>query len=234
MQEVAQTTNYIGAKKDGDEGALERISTVDEDQQELERFWNECRAEVTQSLIGLQPHDALAGDVFSLSLEVSQRFNQAQLPSMQTGLFSYFVQSIVAKWCMYANKDESVNYAQRAEAIITELKEKAYHKLAPTRPTYSDDDYPPEPPEPTVVWATKAYVDGVADAITATIPTKTSDLDNNSGYITSASLPTKTSQLTNDSGYITTAALASYATTEYVNGLVGNINTALESIIGED
>lgn len=35
------------------------------------------------------------------------------------------------------------------------------------------------------------------------IPTKTSQLRNDSGYITSASLPTKTSQLQNDSGYIT-------------------------------
>lgn len=35
------------------------------------------------------------------------------------------------------------------------------------------------------------------------VPTKTSDLTNDSGFITSASLPTKTSQLTNDSGFIT-------------------------------
>ena len=38
---------------------------------------------------------------------------------------------------------------------------------------------------------------------TTVIPTKTSDLTNDSGFITSASLPTKVSDLTNDSGYIT-------------------------------
>lgn len=37
------------------------------------------------------------------------------------------------------------------------------------------------------------------------IPTATSDLTNDSGFITSADIPTKTSDLTNDSGYITTA-----------------------------
>ena len=36
-----------------------------------------------------------------------------------------------------------------------------------------------------------------------TIPTKTSQLNNDSGYITSSSVPTKTSQLNNDSGFIT-------------------------------
>lgn len=35
------------------------------------------------------------------------------------------------------------------------------------------------------------------------LPTKTSDLTNDSGFITSASLPTKTSDLNNDSGFIT-------------------------------
>lgn len=37
------------------------------------------------------------------------------------------------------------------------------------------------------------------------IPTKTSDLTNDSGFVTSAAVPTKTSQLTNDSGFITDA-----------------------------
>lgn len=39
------------------------------------------------------------------------------------------------------------------------------------------------------------------------IPSKTSDLTNDSGYITASALPTKTSDLTNDSGFITSAAL---------------------------
>ena len=37
------------------------------------------------------------------------------------------------------------------------------------------------------------------------IPTATSELTNDSGYITSADVPTATSQLTNDSGFITSA-----------------------------
>lgn len=49
--------------------------------------------------------------------------------------------------------------------------------------------------------ATKKYVD---DSVPV-VPTKTSDLTNDSGYITSSSLPTKTSDLTNDSGFVTSA-----------------------------
>ena len=39
------------------------------------------------------------------------------------------------------------------------------------------------------------------------VPTKTSDLTNDSGFITSADVPTATSELTNDSGFITSADL---------------------------
>lgn len=42
-----------------------------------------------------------------------------------------------------------------------------------------------------------------------TIPAKTSDLDNDSGFITIGSVPTSTSELTNDSGFITASAVPS-------------------------
>ena len=57
---------------------------------------------------------------------------------------------------------------------------------------------------------------------TPDIPTKTSDLTNDSGFITSSSLPTKTSDLTNDSWFITNNALSGYQTT-------ANIKTNLTS-----
>ena len=70
-----------------------------------------------------------------------------------------------------------------------------------------------------------------------TIPTKTSDLTNDSGFITASSLatvatsgsyndlsnkptiPTKTSDLTNDSGYVTASSLAAVATSGSYNDL---------------
>lgn len=40
-----------------------------------------------------------------------------------------------------------------------------------------------------------------------TVPTKTSDLTNDSGYITAAAIPANVSTFTNDAGYVTAAAL---------------------------
>ena len=46
------------------------------------------------------------------------------------------------------------------------------------------------------------------------IPTKTSDLTNDSGFITSANVPTKTSQLTNDSNFATTSDVSTAVATK--------------------
>lgn len=58
-----------------------------------------------------------------------------------------------------------------------------------------------------------------------TVPTKTSQLQNDSGYITSSAIPTvptKTSDLTNDSGYITSADIPSVPV-QSVNGKTGTV-----------
>lgn len=43
--------------------------------------------------------------------------------------------------------------------------------------------------------------------INITVPTKTSDLTNDSGFVTNSGIPSKTSQLTNDSGFITSSSI---------------------------
>lgn len=57
-----------------------------------------------------------------------------------------------------------------------------------------------------------------------TVPTRTSQLINDSGFITNATLPTKTSELTNDSGYITESELdnKNYANKDYVTSAINN------------
>lgn len=57
-----------------------------------------------------------------------------------------------------------------------------------------------------------------------TIPTQTNQLENNSGFITSADVPTKVSELENDSGYITDAALNGYAKTNDIPTKVSQLN----------
>ena len=55
---------------------------------------------------------------------------------MQLGLFSYFVQNIAGNWYVFTNKKEAGDFADRGSAILEEVKEKAFFKKKPVRPTY--------------------------------------------------------------------------------------------------
>ncbi|WP_304418998.1 hypothetical protein [Muribaculum intestinale] len=168
MREVAVTTAYTGAKMDNDENALHRISTVDEDENHLERFWDESRADICQELIGLvtfegmvnnsvrpdypfnpvMPVEPLATTAelpiiqarqhYELRLDVSKSFDEALLPSMRLSLFNFFIQNIVAKWYIYTNKNEAGDYADKATTLLDDIHRKAVYKKKPTRPTYDD------------------------------------------------------------------------------------------------
>lgn len=160
MQEVAVTTSYTGGKMDGDEKALRRISTVDEDEQHLERFWEESRTDICQELIGLVSFEGMASDLsgpgsgmtdplkpikpmeppvhYELRLEVSRSFDSALLPSMRLSLFSFFVHNIAAKWYVYTNKGEAGEYADKAATLLDDIHRKALYKKRPIRPTYDD------------------------------------------------------------------------------------------------
>lgn len=55
-------------------------------------------------------------------------------------------------------------------------------------------------------------VNGQTGAVTIDVPTKTSDLTNDSNFATTSDIPTKTSQLQNDSGFITDADIPTVPT----------------------
>lgn len=140
LHEVAQTTGYVGAKMDNDENAYERISTVDEDNSELQRFWNESRAELAKAFIRVLEFEGMqSDDTYSLVLNVSVSFDVALVEGMQLGLYSFFVQNITAKWFVFTNKKEAGDYAGKAAEILAEIREKAHFKKKPTRPTYNNN-----------------------------------------------------------------------------------------------
>lgn len=138
FEEVAQTSAYTAAKTDGDANAYERMTIVDEDESKLNRFWDESRADVVQALIRMIESEGMStdGDTYQLGLNVSESFEKALLPSIETGLFSYFVKSIVGKWFAYTNKKDSGEYATMGKAMLEGVKAKLLYKKKPERPEY--------------------------------------------------------------------------------------------------
>lgn len=139
MREVAVTTAYTGGKMDKDENALDRISTVDEDESHLERFWDESRADLCQELLELVTFEGMQNESnYEARLNVSKSFEEALLPSMNKSLYSFFVHNICAKWYVYTNKAEAGDYADKAATLLDDIHRKAVYKKRPIRPTYDD------------------------------------------------------------------------------------------------
>lgn len=134
-EEVSRTTSYTGAKMD-DEHAYDRIFTTDEDRSMLERFWNECRNTVCNSMKKVLTSESETDGVFSLALELSNSFDEALTESMQRSLFSFFVMNITAKWYTFTNKEEATGYATEAATYLEDIMRKAYFKKRPVRPIY--------------------------------------------------------------------------------------------------
>lgn len=135
-EEVAQTTSYTGAKMD-DEHAYGRIFTTDEDKSMLERFWNECKNTVCNSLKKILVHEVEEAGEYRLSLGLSNSFDENLTESMQRSLFSFFVMNITSKWYTFTNKQEATGYATEAATYMEDIMRKAFFKKRPTRPTYN-------------------------------------------------------------------------------------------------
>lgn len=133
FEEVAKTTAYIGAKKmDGAGAAYDRIFTTDSDKEMIGRFWSES-ADVITNLLQRFIMSVSFGDTYKITLSMSSRYDENLTNSISSTIFSFFVSSIVAKWCEITDKDNVKDYADNASALLLDIKEKIFHKKKPTR-----------------------------------------------------------------------------------------------------
>lgn len=139
--EVAKTTAYAGSKMTDDEGAYDRIFTTEADRMMLERFWIEACNEATEEfkpfiLSVSEQKEGKEPDLtrdYSVELELSSRFDTNLKGSMETSLFSFFVATIVGKWCKFTDKGETGSYSDDARKALMDIHSKMYYRKKPTR-----------------------------------------------------------------------------------------------------
>ena len=137
MTEVAKTTAYAGQKMVDDDDAYDRIFATDADREMLERFWQESQIAVCEQLKRqLVSETGEENGDWSVTLSLSQSFDQALTLSMKKELGSFFVTSIVAKWFAFCNKKEAGDYGTMASELLIGVHKKALYKRKPSRPAY--------------------------------------------------------------------------------------------------
>lgn len=144
LNEVARTTAYEG-KKASDEGAYERIFTTEEDRSMLQRFWDEAASSMTESLkrfvTSVDDSYTTSDDggtsetlpAYVANLALSSSYDTALTSSVETSLFSYFVNAIVSKWNNFVKKDGVQRYEEEANNNMTDILSKIFYKKRPTR-----------------------------------------------------------------------------------------------------
>lgn len=112
-EEVAKTTAYIGGKTlDANGKSLyDQVFVTDSDREMLEGYWNAAIDDVSVALDSvLAWQTSYSGEEEAFGLRVSNLFKESLIKTLQSSVFSYVVNKIVAGWCSVVATDKVENY----------------------------------------------------------------------------------------------------------------------------
>jgi hypothetical protein len=171
---------------------------------------------------------AFTNDSGYITKEVNNLTNYTKTSSLSTVATSVSYNDLTNKPDLFSGNYNDLSNKPDIPDSLSDLTDDSSHRLV------SDTEK--------TTWNNKSNFSGSYNDLSnkPTIPTQTSQLTNNSGFITSSSLPTKLSDLTDDLGsspththsqYLTQHQdLSAYATIQYVDDTVGDIETLLGGI----
>lgn len=143
LDEVAKTTAYIGAKSmsDQDQGVYERVSIVDPDREQLDRFWMEACGGASMALAHwctsanaqLLTHHAELDRDFKVTLKLPTNWDNAYNNVLKESLMSYLVNSILSRWLLIVKKDEAEAYAALSSGSATQIEQILLSRKRPGR-----------------------------------------------------------------------------------------------------
>lgn len=136
LAEVDEATDYTATKQGGEADDRDRVATVDGDTDILGRFWDEAVSAAMQALMRHHPRQSQAGDLWTLTLEVSNNFATNLKASMTASLRRYFVQAMAGSWYAVTRKEAAPDAIAAAAALLTDVQKKAYYKKPKCVPGY--------------------------------------------------------------------------------------------------
>lgn len=130
--EIAKMTAYIGARDSSgtsEDYTYEKVFTVDEDRIALEGFWADACVELTKSISeyvhttsGSIPEHGLAlGNDFSVTLKMPDNYNEGTVESVKSGVFQFFVYTILSRWLSMTKRESAPQYMEMAGASISDV-----------------------------------------------------------------------------------------------------------------
>ncbi len=136
IDEVAKTTEYIGAKLiDTDTNAYLRISATDADAEMLQRFWQEGKENICGALRRIITYEGIEGDDYCIELWRPDSADPSLISAIESGFLSYFVQYITGSWLALVGNDKAGEYLAKSAATLADIRRKILCRRAPVRPS---------------------------------------------------------------------------------------------------
>jgi len=132
LDEVRKTSAYIGAKSQ-DIIAYDKIALINANDEQLDRFWDECCADTTDMLAKWLVTDGSTASAYSITLRPSMSWITALQSSLESDIRSALVNGILAKWLMTVGSAGAEGYAQMSAAMLQQAENKLHRYQAPTR-----------------------------------------------------------------------------------------------------
>lgn len=136
-EEVAKISSYSGATSTED-SAYDRVFFTDANKDDLQRFFTDSAVVAEEQLKELLVDSKDTDKLYTLTIEVSKQYDASLTPGVITSLTSYFINSIISRWFLLANKAEVELYANESATMLLDALKKIYHRRRPTPPTRSN------------------------------------------------------------------------------------------------
>lgn len=137
LKEVRRLTNYVGSRKQGDEGAFQRISATDSDEGMLEQFWKAACSAATEQLMhyARSIENDVDGDnpCYEVVMEMPSLYDTELNDSIKDSLQNFFINIITSKWYKITSPDDEGKYAADALGYMQDVEKKIYHRKIPRR-----------------------------------------------------------------------------------------------------
>lgn len=136
-REVDKITGYTGKKDSEDGSSYERIATIEENEEILQRYFNEaCTtiSDVIKRYVSESP--SLGFAEYSAVLSMPTNWDASMSSSVNESVKTCIIDHICCKWMRLVKSEEETKYATDAASALMEVRNKLAHIKKPSRSSY--------------------------------------------------------------------------------------------------
>lgn len=123
---------YAGARG-GDITDFERVTATAADRRLLTRYWNECAGRLVTAVRPVLETLVRGENSLRMTLALSHSVSDPMADEIESGCRSFLTAAVSARWFETVRRDEAGGARAFAEAEMTSLMEKIFHRRPPHR-----------------------------------------------------------------------------------------------------